>query len=92
MDGQGCTKGFETLSVFQEIGWQVQARRRGLVVLGLVLFSLGGCARDRGLEPGTGSLGPDTSTIGQDMRQAPRGSSIPPAGFGVDLVNHEVPR
>ena len=29
-----------------------------------------------------------SSTIGSDFRQVPAGTTIPPAGFGVDMVNH----
>jgi hypothetical protein len=54
------------------------------MVFGLGLFLFGGCAsRDR---HGSAVGG---STVGRDLHHAPRGTTIPPAGFGVDLVGYD---
>lgn len=35
----------------------------------------------------SGPMGAEGSTIGRDLRQAPRGREIPATGLGVDLVD-----
>jgi hypothetical protein len=63
-------------------------RRLSHMTAALILIPpLGGCASD----PATGPRRPgreasDSSTLGHDLKGAPRGRTIPPAGLGVDLV------
>ena len=58
--------------------------RTAVVVLAAMIAS--GCASDRSagkrFSPGTNS-----STVAPDRANFPRGETIPPAGFGVDLVD-----
>ena len=49
----------------------------------LLAFSMPGCSRDRQFLKGEPPEG--LSTIGHNLKTAPAGRSIPPAGLGVDL-------
>src|SRR5688572_17746049 len=64
---------------------QVRRRRR---VPALILCSLlgTGCSHLQGLARRSDSAPGSSSTLGTDFKTAPKGQTIPPAGFGVDLV------
>ncbi len=62
-------------------------RRNGwMLPVALGLLAGGGCSHfgRNGSHPPNGP--PEYSTIGTDRSKIPRGQTIPPAGFGVDLV------
>ena len=59
-------------------------QKRGRILTALAWLTAGliaGCASDRARTT-------SHPTIGTDLRQAPRGTTTGPAGFGVDLVSH----
>jgi hypothetical protein len=74
-------------------GKRVRARIARVALVALVGV---GCARTHGALR-SGPYGPhpapigSTPTIGTDLRAAPPGRSVPPAGLGVDLVRDETP-
>jgi hypothetical protein len=56
----------------------------------LTAFGGFGCAAGR-MNRAVSPSRTDDSTLGTDMMKAPKGTTIPPAGFGVDLVSNDTP-
>lgn len=65
-----------------------EERRRGwwLVPAMFALLAGGGCSQWQGSRPRQPADRASWSTLGTDRSTIPRGQTIPPAGFGVDLV------